>query len=126
MPEEMTAHNMMAISEFPKEFTTVMEKLLPVLESKSLRNLSMRDLSSIAGMQLSDFYQLMASNIYKNPRPVASHLMLGRAYELLKKRNDKDIAKISAECGFVSTNYFISQFYHRYKVTPKEFVDKES
>lgn len=126
MPEEMTDHNMMAISEFPKEFTTVMEKLLPVLESKSLRNLSMRDLSSIAGMQLSDFYQLMASNIYKNPRPVASHLMLSRAYELLKKRKDKDIAKVSAECGFVSTNYFISQFYHRYKVTPKEFVDKES
>ena len=121
MPEEVTDHNIIAISRFPKEFTDMMEVVIPALLSKPNKKYSMRELSNIAGMNLPEFYQLVTSNIYKNPRPVALQMMLSRANEIIKKDNEKDIAEIAAECGFASPNYFISQFYHRYHVTPLEF-----
>ncbi len=124
MPEEVTNSNVVSMSDFPKEFTEMMEKIMPKLLNKSSRALSMRELSSMAGMKLPEFYQLITSNIYKNPRPVALQMMLSRASELLKKNKEKDIAEIAAECGFVSPNYFISQFYHKYQTTPLEYRKK--
>ena len=121
MPEDVTNTNIIAISEFPKEFTDMMEVVMPTLSRKSNKKLTMRELSNIAGMKLPEFYQLITSNIYKNPRPVALQMMLSRAYDILKKNNEIDIAAIAAECGFASPNYFISQFYHKYHVTPLEF-----
>ena len=121
MPEEVTNHNIIAISEFPKEFTDMMEVIMPTLLKKSGKTLTMRELSNIAGMKLPEFYQLITSNIYKNPRPVALQMMLSKAYEILRKNKEKDIAEIGTECGFVSPNYFISQFYHKYHMTPLEF-----
>ena len=46
------------------------------------------------GEQTQDFYSLINSNIYKNPRPVAIQMMLERAKEILQKEREKDIAVI--------------------------------
>ncbi|MBR1767255.1 MAG: helix-turn-helix domain-containing protein [Prevotella sp.] len=125
MPEEVSNHNISGIADFSKEFTDMMEVVMPALVVKKNKPITMRELSNMAGMKLPEFYQLITSNIYKNPRPVALQMMLSRAYELLKNDKAKDIAEISAECGFVSPNYFISQFYHKYHATPQEFRMKQ-
>ena len=125
MPEEVSNQNISGIADFSKEFTDMMEVVMPAFVVKKNKPITMRELSNMAGMKLPEFYQLITSNIYKNPRPVALQMMLSRAYELLKNDKAKDIAEISAECGFVSPNYFISQFYHKYHATPQEFRMKQ-
>ena len=81
----------------------------------------MRELSNVAGLKLDEFCKLIASNIYKNPRPVALQMMLERAANILKTDKIKDIQEIASECGFITPNYFIASFYHKYRQTPVEF-----
>ena len=95
--------------------------IIPMVHDKKNKSLSMRELSNVAGMKLSDFYSLITSNIYKNPRPVAMELMLSRAAKILKTERLKDVAEIADECGFVSPNFFIASFYHKYHKTPEQY-----
>ena len=119
--DEVSNQNLMLMTDFPPEFTKIIEKIMPVIVEKAPKDLSMHQLSGIAGMKLPEFYQLITSNIYKNPRPMAIQMMLTRASDMLKNEMEKDIAEISDECGFVSPNYFIASFYHKYRVTPAEY-----
>jgi AraC-like DNA-binding protein len=102
-------------------FVNVMTVLMPVVLANDVKKLSMRELSGLVHMKLPEFYTLITSNIFKNPRPVALQIMLERAKEMLKADKTKDIMEISAECGFASPNYFISSFYHKYHQTPAEY-----
>jgi len=43
---------------------------------------------------------------------------------LLLKNSDKNISQIAAECGYSTVSWFISQFKKEYKLTPKEFREK--
>ena len=95
--------------------------IMPTVAQKSEKPLSMRELSNVAGLKLDEFCKLIASNIYKNPRPIAMQMMLNRAADMLLRNRQKDIAKISDECGFVSPNFFIASFYHKYKKTPEQY-----
>ena len=122
--EEVLNHNLVSMSDFSQEFIDVMQTIIPVMTAKGTKLFSMRELSNLAGMKLPDFYQLITSNIYKNPRPVAMQMMLSKASELLKNDADRDMEDISKECGFVSPNYFISSFYHKFNITPMEFRKK--
>ena len=94
---------------------------MPTVLSKDVKHLSMRELSVEAQMKLPEFYALITSNIYKNPRPVALQMMLERAANRVKTDKIKDIQEIASECGFITPNYFIASFYHKYRQTPVEF-----
>ena len=107
------------------EFMTTMEKILPTVLSKDAGELTMRELCAEAKMELQPFYQLILSNIYKNPRPMAKALMLKRAEELLKT-TEKDLEQIAAECGFVTPNFFIATFYREHKMTPEIYRRQNS
>lgn len=121
LPEELKNEGLSSVAEISPAFMKTMIAIIPTVLDKNNKQLSMRELSNVAGMKLSDFYSLVTSNIYKNPRPVAMHLMLSRAADMLKADHLKDIAEISEECGFVSPNFFIASFYHRYHKTPEEY-----
>ncbi len=107
--------------DFSPEFIEAMTAIMPTVAKKSEKPLSMRELSNVAGLKLQDFCKLIASNIYKNPRPLAMQMMLNRAADMLLKNRRKDIAEISDECGFVSPNFFIASFYHKYQKTPEQY-----
>jgi AraC-like DNA-binding protein len=107
--------------DFSPEFIEAMIAVMPTVAQKREKPLSMRELSNVAGLKLDEFCKLIASNIYKNPRPIAMQMMLNRAADMLLRNRQKDIAEISDECGFISPNFFIASFYHKYKKTPEQY-----
>ena len=107
--------------DFSPEFIEAMTAIMPTVAQKNENPLSLRELSNVAGLKLDEFCKLIASNIYKNPRPIAMQMMLNRAADILLKNRQKDIAEISDECGFVSPNFFIASFYHKYRKTPEQY-----
>lgn len=107
--------------DFSPEFIEAMTAVMPTVAQKREKPLSMRELSNVAGLKLDEFCKLIASNIYKNPRPIAMQMMLNRAADMLLRNRQKDIAEISDECGFISPNFFIASFYHKYKKTPEQY-----
>jgi transcriptional regulator GlxA family with amidase domain len=118
---EVVAGTFEISGDFSPEFIEAMTAIMPTVAQKSEKPLSMRDLSNVAGLKLDEFCKLIASNIYKNPRPIAMQMMLNRAADMLLRNRQKDIAEISDECGFVSPNFFIASFYHKFKKTPEQY-----
>lgn len=102
------------------DFVATMEKIMPLVLSKDVKKLTIRDLSAEAGIDNQVFYNLILSNIYKSPHPMARKLMLRKAKQLLDT-TQMDIQEISDECGFITPNYFIAAFYHKYQMTPAEY-----
>ena len=121
-PQPEVAEGGLDISgDFSPEFIETMAAITPTVIQKNRKALTMRELSDVAGLRLQEFSRLMASNIYKNPRPIAMQMMLNRAADMLLKNRQKDIAEISDACGFVTPNFFIASFYHKYKKTPEQY-----
>ena len=120
IPEEYMGMDSEHQSSLTPEFVATMEKIFPMVLKKDSGRLTMRELSEAAGMELQPFYQLILSNIFKSPRPMAKTLMLKKAEKLLVM-TEKDLEQIASECGFVSPNYFIATFYRSYKMTPDLF-----
>jgi len=119
--DEMMSAGHSTINDFSPEFMQMIQTIIPVVLNKNAKSLTMRGLSSVANMKLSEFYSQITLNIYKNPRQVAMQMMLKRAAELLKADKNRNIADISEECCFVSPNFFIASFYRKYHQTPEEF-----
>jgi AraC-like DNA-binding protein len=120
VPDEHLAYESTMNSSLTPEFIVTMQKIMPTVLDHELEQLSMRDLSAEAGMELQPFYQVILGNIFKNPRPLAKKLMLQRAEDMLK-RTEKDMEEVAAECGFVTPNFFIATFYHEHKMTPEVY-----
>ena len=123
LPDEASSAEINMLSDFSPEFITAMTAIIPTVTKHhdTTKMLSMRDLSKAAHMKLPDFCKVIASNIYKNPRPVAMQMMLARAADILQRDKQKNIEEVSQECGFVTPNYFIASFYHKYRKTPEQF-----
>lgn len=120
IPEDVHGFGSDPQNELSPEFVNTMSKLIPTVLSKDSSRMTMRELSSEAGLNIQDFYQLITANIYKSPRTLARKLMLSKAVNLLEN-TDKSIREISEVCGFVSPNYFIAMFYHQMKITPEKY-----
>ena len=107
-------------SDLSPQFVEVMERMLPLVSNKSASELTMRELSNAADMEVKPFYQLITSNIFKSPRTLVRKMMLKKAEELLDT-TDMEIDAIAEACGFSTPNYFIAAFFGQTKMTPKEF-----
>ena len=122
-PEEISGLGIDASNHLSEEFVQTMLKLLDMVDSKRISQLSMKMLSERAGMSLEDFYALVNANIYKDPRALEKRVMMNRAEELLRTSGD-DIADIAEKCRFSSPNYFIASFFHEYHMLPEEYRRK--
>ena len=122
--EEINGEEVIQQDELDPKFVEVMEKILPYAynfnQSERKRRLTMRMLSSEAGLDVQEFYRLVSDNIFKNQRPLFRKLMLDRAERMLKAKK-KPLNLIAEECGFVSANYFIAAFYRQHRMTPEQF-----
>ncbi len=123
IPEEVYGFGGDPQSELTPEFVDTMIKMMPVLLSKDASKMTMRELSSNAGMNVQKFYQLITANIYKSPRLLAKKLMLAKATEMLES-TEMSIGEIAQTCGFVTPNYFIAMFCHQTKTTPDQYRSK--
>ena len=104
--------------ELSEEFVDIMLKIIPYVHSGN--TMTMHILSEEAEMDMLEFYDLANKNIYKNPRALIRSMRLDQVAERLLATDDS-VAKIALECGFVSPNYMMAKFYHRFKMTPQEF-----
>jgi transcriptional regulator GlxA family with amidase domain len=77
-------------------------------------------LADLTGMSKSDLFVLLAKHIDKNPRILISKLRLQEAAELLLTTNIS-VEDIADSLHFVSPNFFVTSFYHRYRVTPMAY-----
>lgn len=122
LTEETSIQDFNIAKEFSPAFVKAMITILPTISEKDAKDTSMRELSIVADMPIKEFYQLMTSNIYKNPRPIVMEVMLNRAKEMLEDGQHRDLKEIAKKCGFSTPNYFIASFFHRFKKTPKDFI----
>lgn len=125
VPDEYHYTDGNTLNALTPEFIDTMEKIMPTVLSREIEDLSMRDLCAEAKMDMQTFYKLILGNIYKSPRPLAKTLMLKKAENLLVT-TEKDFDEISAECGFVTPNFFIATFFHEHKVTPEVYRRQNS
>jgi len=103
------------------DFMESMLKIVPYITGlKDNQNCSIRDMADLVGKSSSELYDLLAANLDKNPRTLIGLLRLTEAAELLKN-TDKSVEEIANECNFISPNYFIASFYHRYRQTPADY-----
>ncbi len=105
------------------EFIDVMHKLMPFVCSHLDRQLNMHQLSQAAGVDIVKLYEMMSSNLYKDPREMTLVIKLRKAARMLRT-TDKSIEQIALECKFYTPNYFIGNFFHEYKKTPQEYRDE--
>lgn len=102
------------------EFVDMMLKLMPFIRAHNNRQLNMRQLSVVGGVDIVKLYEVVSGNLYKNPREMARIINLQKAAELLRS-TDMSIEQIALECKFYTPNYFIGNFFHEYKMTPQEY-----
>lgn len=120
IPEEIHGIGTDPQNELDPDFMDLMVKLMPFVLSKDMEQMTMRELSNEAGMNVQRFYRLVMANIYRNPRALAKRMMITKAKGLLTD-TEMDIPEIASLCGFSTPNYFIATFFHEKKMTPKAY-----
>ena len=104
-----------------EEFVEAMLKIIPYVRKRSdVKMLTVGELAVVTGMPTSSLYHVLADHLDKNPRSLIERLRLQDAAELLKT-TDMEVEEIADKCHFVSPNYFIAAFYHRYRMTPRDY-----
>jgi ligand-binding sensor domain-containing protein/AraC-like DNA-binding protein len=103
-----------------KSFDDVMLKLVPYVTKHRNEKVRFSVLADLTGMSKSDLFVLLAKHIDKNPRILISKLRLQEAAELLLTTNIS-VEDIADSLHFVSPNFFVTSFYHRYRVTPMAY-----
>ena len=107
-----------------REFIDTMLKVMPYVRDHMHGELTMSQLSRQANMDVVKFYGIMMADIYKSPRDLVVAYRLQQGAEMLLK-TDKSVETIASECGFYTPNYFMGTFFHKYKMTPREYREKE-
>ena len=108
--------------ELSSEFVDVMLKVIPFVDERNGKPFSMHMLSQAVGMELLDFYEMVSENIHKSPRALIRSMRLDQVAEMLRT-TDMSIEQVASANGFVSPNYMIAKFYHKFHMTPNEYRD---
>ena len=109
--------------DLSSDFVDLMLKTIPYVHERNGRPFSMHMLADATDMDVIELYELVTANIHKNPRILIRSIKIDEAAKLLST-TDKSVEEIAVECGFVSPNYMIAKFYHRFKMTPREYREE--
>lgn len=102
------------------DFVEQMLLIMPYVKAQKNMSFTMHGLVQETGVELSELYKIITSNLHKNPRTLVLMLRLKRVQDLLST-TDKTVEAITDECLFSSPNFLISSFYHHFKMTPKDY-----
>ena len=101
-------------------FDEVMLKIVPFVAKHRREYIRFQLLADLAEMSKGELYVLLANQIDKNPRLLIGKLRLQEA-ALMLLTTDTTVEDIADSLHFVSPNYFVTSFYHRYRVTPMAY-----
>lgn len=107
-------------SQMDARFVDAMQQIIPYVHELKGKPFSMHMLSKASGLEVFDLCDMVSHNIHKSPRALICSQRLKRVAEMLRT-TDKSVETISQECGFVSPNYMISKFFHKYRVLPTDY-----
>jgi len=106
--------------ELNNEFVEAMLKVIPFVQSRGDKPFTMHMLSNVTGVDVISLYELMSDNIHKSPRALIRMTRIEQVAELLRT-TDFTLEEIAQKSSFVSPNYMIAKFFHRYRMTPDEY-----
>lgn len=109
--------------ELTNEFVEAMLKIIPYVHERDTKRLTMHLLSKATNMEVLDLYELMSQNLHKSPRVLVRTMRLDNVAELLVT-TELSIEQIAKKTNFVSPNYMMAKFYHKFKMTPSEYRKK--
>ena len=109
--------------ELSAEFVEVMLRVIPFVHERSGRDFSMHQLSVATDMELLELYEMVSENIHKSPRALIRSMRIDQVAENLRTTN-MTIEEVAVNCGFVSPNYMIAKFYHKFRMTPDEYREE--
>lgn len=101
-------------------FDEVMLKIVPFVAKHRREYIRFQLLADLAEMSKGELYVLLANQIDKNPRLLIGKLRLQEA-ALMLLTTDTTVEDIADALHFVSPNYFVTAFYHRYHKTPAAY-----
>jgi len=123
-PYTMTQNKSGITSEYgvvSDEFAEVMLKIIPYVNGlKDEQDFNVTELSKLTGKPTIELYTLMADQLDKNPRILIGRLRLQEVERLLRETT-LNVEEIADKCHYVSPNYLIAAFYHRYRMTPNDY-----
>ena len=105
------------------DFVDVMLRIIPYVHERKGRSFSMHMLANAIDMDVIELYGMISENIHKSPRVLIRSMRIDQVAEQLRT-TDKTVEDIANDCGFVSPNYMIAKFYHRFKMTPREYREE--
>ena len=111
-------------SKMKPEFIQLILKLTPYIHQQKNSDLTMSRLSRVSGIEVEKLYDIIIADLYKNPRELSKQVRLQRAKKMLGE-TELSIEEIADGCGFYTPNYFIGNFFHQYKLTPKEYREEK-
>ena len=114
------AHDVDNSASLNSKFVDAMLRIIPYIRQHQGESFNLRDLISLTEMKSDEFYEVIASNLDTNPRLLIRLLRLEEARQLLCNTT-LSISEIADRCRFASPNYFISSFYHYFRITPQGY-----
>ena len=112
-----------AESNLSDDFVDAMLKIIPYVHERNGRHFSMHMLANATDLDVIGLYEMISENIYKSPRVLILYMRIDKVAEQLRT-TDKTVEQIAIDCGFVSPNYMIAKFYHRFKMTPRDYREE--
>lgn len=107
------------VSDLSPEFINLMVVILPYIKEQNGK-FTIRELMELTGSDVQTFYQILSTNLYKNPRSLTLVMRLIQVQDALRSSN-KSIEEIAEECHFESPNGMIASFYHQFRMTPRDY-----
>lgn len=107
-------------SRLDPSFIALMFKIMPYVRQQKDGQLSMHKLSKVGEMDIMEFYDILTANLYKSPHDLVRTIRLQKGADLLAT-TDMTVEEVANECGFHTPNYFMGNFFHEYKKTPREY-----
>lgn len=106
--------------ELSADFVNAMLQIIPFIQSRKDKPVTMHMLSNVTDINVIDLYDLMSENIHKSPRVLIRMTRIEQVEKLLRTTN-LPLEEIAMKCDFVSPNYMMAKFFHRYRMTPNEY-----
>jgi len=118
--EEIYGTEQTSKNELSREFVDVMMKVIPFVHDHDGKTFTIHMLSEVTGLEVLSLFELFTENLHKSPRALIRSLRVDQVAEQLHN-TDKSLEQIAHDCGFVSPNYMIATFFHKYRMTPEAY-----
>lgn len=105
------------------KFNELMLRLAPYFKDHNRKDVTMDWVSRRCGMSVMPLIRLLSENIYRSPYYTMRLFRLAQACKLLQTGN-YTVDQVANQCRFASPNFFIACFYHQYRITPKEYLER--